>query len=189
MNPVADEVNQNEDEWEYEYPEQEGEPIQETEPEKEEEEWEYETPEMAANDAANRTFWGEFYDMIFSPEESAFEQGLGQAMRGAIPTLAGLPKATYEAIKSESKLLGKKLPESLKPPKPPQNLTLPKEEQMVDQLSQLTEPLTEENLRKTYDELTDNQYLPKSEAQRITQEGASNAALILTSRVGTPVRS
>src|SRR5690606_7101847 len=48
-------------------------------------------------------WWDEVYNSIFSPEESAFEQGLGQALRG-IAKLGAIPKTVYELAKQDLKM-------------------------------------------------------------------------------------
>jgi len=115
-------------------------------------------------------WWDEVYNSIFSPEESAFEQGLGQALRG-IAKLGAIPKTVYELAKQDLKMPdwsgAKEIP----------GMSLPSD--VSDKLKGILESLPDETkIDEVFDKLTEGKYKPKTPAQETLQEWLGDAILM-----------
>ncbi len=120
----------------------------------------------------SQKFWDGLMDLTFSPEETAFEQGLGQSIRGIATQLGGLPGDLSSLATGASQWLNETIPTPEIAKKEP-NFVQNMGKKVLESLP------TSESLQKKYDQLTDSQYEPKSDREALLQEIGGDAATFL----------
>ncbi len=132
-----------------------------------------ETPvdvEKEAEEEKGKSVWSDFYDTLFSSEESPFEQGLGQSLRSVGSTLSGIPGDTVKFAKG----VAEKLPQG---PGFLQGIESPIQKHGKKYLEQI--PGSQE-IKEMYDVATQGKYQPKSESEKFLQETASDITSLLS---------
>jgi len=119
---------------------------------------------LEQREKASDSLWDQFTDMLFSSEETPFEQGLGQAMRAIGPTIAGIPGDFVQLAKLVSKKGKHGIGEHLD--------FIP----------------TSQSLTEKFDVATEGKYQPGSRSESLAQEfGSDVAALMLPAKGASSV--
>lgn len=120
----------------------------------------------------DESFWKQTYDMIFSPEESPLEYGLGQTIRGMGTAIAGTPGDIVQFGKAVGSLL----------PEPPKELT-----ENINKLFPLNTSAKKyigdiagsQELKEMFDVATENKYKPTTPTEEFLQETSGDIATAL----------
>lgn len=124
----------------------------------------------------SESLWNGFYDMVFSPEETPFDQGVGQALRSVSTSILGFPGDMVQMVKGASNWLEKKIQTPKMFQRDPNVL------QKFGKNALEKIPSTGDLMEK-FDKLTDNKYEPKSEQEALLQEiGSDVASLMIPAR-------
>lgn len=118
------------------------------------------------------SLWNSFYDMIFSPEESALEYGIGSALRGIGTSLGGLPGDTVNLAKGAVEKIEEKFPT----PQIFKRQTTPIQKMGKEVLEKTP---TTQSLTEKYDQLTQGKYIPKDQTEALLQEMGGDIATLL----------
>lgn len=115
----------------------------------------------------SKSYWDQTLDMIFSPQDSAFEEGLGQVIRSAGTAIAGIPGNVIQSVKS----LSENLPES--PIKSEPSFIQKKGREYLEKIP------TSSQLQESFDEKTSGKYKPTSRGEEFAQETIGDIASLL----------
>ncbi len=118
---------------------------------------------------AGESLWNGFYDLLFSKDETPFEQGIGQVLRGMGTSILGTPGNIIQT----SKAIGEALPEAPS--------IFQREPNFVQEYGSkaLSKVPTTEDLISKFDQLTENQYQPGSNAEQLVQDIAGDIGTLL----------
>lgn len=118
------------------------------------------------------SLWNGFYDMLFSPKETAFEHGIGSAMRGIGTSIVGFPGDITQMAKGAGEWLEKKFPTPS---------IFRRESSIVQKAGKelLDKVPTTSQLMDKYDEMTQGKYVPKTRSEELLQQIGGDVALLM----------
>ena len=127
---------------------------------------------LGQKEQVENSLWNGFYDLLFSPETTPFEEGMGHSLRGIGTAVAGFPGDMIQMVKGASDWVEKKFPtpEFLK-----------REPTTIQKLGAdlLDEVPTTSKLIDKYDELTDGKYIPQNRRDSLLQEIGGDVSLLM----------
>jgi hypothetical protein len=120
----------------------------------------------------SNSLWAGFMDMLTSEEETPFEEGLGQTLRGMGTAVAGLPGDIIQLSKAAGEWMESKFPTPSFLKRDPNVLQ--------KKLKDIAESVpTTEDLQEKFDVLTEGRYMPQSEKEAFMQELAGDIGTFL----------